>query len=396
MSVNFRLTILLSCWLLLSIPAIAKETDFVLAPVYFVTDRVPVKQNGKIQFIDYGQKIDSFSAGVRYVPIPLRDDILKTWTELEAIGWIDKAHFPGPSAPTKKSDPKSEAIAAAEKLSNYELSDDNITQMLKKFPEKTEIVLYVHGFFNSFNDGTDGAAELASYFKSPTIVYCWATPKDAVKPNPVPLPLVKVPNLTPKIWQSYRESEVTHQQGQERFNALLVALDMNFPGRLITVAHSMGSRILDQALLCRYGYFDVPPKEKKLKAVIFSNPDMDGRYFATHAQRLCDLAEKVRVFFVAHDGAMKVSRFLHGAHDRLGAPNASISAFIDRSDVSMIDMSQLGNGYLGTLGHTMPCWVVSNMYKHGTIEKERQNYEERRPKGNDKLIIIEPIKGIAK
>ncbi len=396
MGKNIRFASLLIAWLLISLPAYAKQTEYVLAPVYFVTDRVPVKQNGRIQFRDYGQKIDSFSAGIKYVPVPMRDDIQKTWSELEAKGWIDKAHFPSVAEKKKKSDSKSEALEAAEKLSNYELSDEEITRTLKKLPDNTEIVLYVHGFFNSFNDGTESAAELTSFFKTPVIVYCWTTPKDEVRPNPVPTPLIKLPNLTPKIWQSYRESEVTHQHGQERFTALLVSLDMNFPGRLIPVAHSMGSRLLDQALLCRYGYFELAPKEKRLKEVIFSNPDLDGRYFATHAERLCDQAERVRVFFVAQDGAMKVSKFLHGNHDRLGAPNPSISALIKRSDVSMIDMSKLGKGNLGTLGHTMPSWVLSNMHKYGTIDKEGRSYVERRPNNDDKLIILEPVKGNTK
>ncbi len=385
-----RYAALLIFCLLISLPALAKDSEFVLAPVYFVTDRVPVKENGKIHFIDYGQKLDGFSAGIRYVPVPMREDIQKTWAELEAQGWIDKEHFPKTANSSKNASPRSQAIEAAAQLSRYEMADDEIIKALKKLPENTEIVLYVHGFFNSFNDGTDGAAELTSYFKTPVIAYCWTTPKDQVKPNPIPTPLLSLPNLTPKIWQSYRESEVTHQQSLERFTSLLVALDMSFPGRLVPVAHSMGSRILDQALICRYGYFDKAPKEKRLKEVIFSNPDLDGRYFATHAERICDQAQKVRVFFVSHDGAMKVSAYLHGNHKRLGAPDEAVSAYLDKSDVSLIDMSKLGKGNLGTLGHTMPCWVISNIHKYETIDKEGLNYVERRPKGNDKLIIIEP------
>lgn len=392
MSNGFRVAILLYTWLFLSLPTIAKESEFVLAPVYFVTDRVPVKKQGKINFIDYGQKLDSVSAGIRYVPVPLREDIKKTWSDLEAQGWLDKDHFPESTSTGRKVSLKERAAQAAERLSKYDLSDDEIVKILKKLPESTEIALYVHGFYNSFNDGTEGAAELTSYLKTPVIVYCWTTPKDHVKPNPVPTPLVKIPNLTPKIWQSYRESEVTHQHGQDRFTSLLVSLDMSFPGRLIPIAHSMGSRILDQALLSRYGYFDVAPKDKKLKEVIFSNPDIDGRFFATHAERICDQAQKVRVFFVGHDGAMKVSAYLHGDHKRLGAPDAAIAAYITNSNVSMIDISKLGKGTLGTLGHTMPCWVISNLHKYDTVDKEGRSYLERRPKGNDKLIIIEPVK----
>ncbi|MBX3076091.1 alpha/beta hydrolase [Candidatus Obscuribacterales bacterium] len=373
-----------------------------LAPVYFVTDRVPIKVNGKIsKFIDYGQALSNYSAGVRYVPVPVRDDIKAKWSELESLGWIDSAGYPAPDSTSKKLSQKQRAEFAASQLSDYDLSDSEVIGRIKALPSfagggnsSGELVVYVHGFYNSFEDGTAGGAEVASYFKRPVLVYCWTTPKVQVKPNSMPVPLtsLRIPNLTPKIWQSYRESEVTHQHGQDKFTALVQGLSHSFdPTRLVLVAHSMGSRVLDQALLCRYGFYDVVPEDKKFGAILFSNPDIDGKYFASHAEQLSQQAKTMRVFFVKQDGAMEVSRFLHGAHNRLGSPNPGVFAELRKRKVSMVDMSKLGKGQLGTLGHTMPSWLVANFYKYQTSDSTQQKYLDNRPNGDDSMIIVEPL-----
>ncbi len=36
------------------------------------------------------------------------------------------------------------------------------------------------------------------------------------------------------------------------------------------------------------------------------------------------------------------------------------------------------------------------MHKYGTIDKEGRSYVERRPNNDDKLIILEPVKGNTK
>lgn len=87
-----------SIWVLILVALIqlastAKDsTEYVLAPVIFVTDRVPFKVNGETEkFRDLGQALANTSACVRYVLVPKRPDILETWSCLESLGLIDQS-----------------------------------------------------------------------------------------------------------------------------------------------------------------------------------------------------------------------------------------------------------------------------------------------------------------
>ena len=199
----------------------------------------------------------------------------------------------------------------------------------------------------------------------------------------------KVPIPMPDIWQSYRESEVTREHSQERVNGFLAALDLSVGApNMVLIAHSMGTRLLDQALLCRHGFYEKVLPEQKYAAVIMSNPDLDGRYFTSHAQELSDETNLFRVFFVKTDEAMEASRFLHGAHYRLGAANPSIFVQLRQTPVKMIDMTEIGSKYTGMMGHDMPCWVLANFHKYQTIDTKQENYWEEQPNKNDSLTII--------
>jgi esterase/lipase superfamily enzyme len=380
---------------LIQLPSVAKDsTEYVLAPVFFVTDRIPFKVNGKIEkFTDRGQALTNTSAGVRYVPVPKRPDILETWSYLESLGWIDQSKLPGVLL-----DSKEHAEAAAAKLSDYDLQDSQVIGKIKNLPafsgnpdKKSEVIFFIHGFFNDFADATNTAAELSSYFKRPIVAYAWMTPRHELQPKVMTIPKLhfKVPIPMPDIWQSYRESEVTREHSQERVNAFLAALDLSIGApNMVLIAHSMGTRLLDQALVCRHGFYEKVPDEQKYAAVIMSNPDLDGRYFTSHALELSDEASIFRVFFVRTDEAMEASRFLHGAHYRLGAANESIFAQLRRTPMKMIDMTEIGSKYTGMMGHDMPCWVLANFHKYKTIDSKQENYWEEQPNKNDSLTII--------
>lgn len=386
---------------LISVPAYASEkfSSWVLAPVYFVTDRVPNKVDGKIQkFTDNGQALTNTSAGIMYVPVPKRNDIIVTWETLKSLGWKDESEF----QKAVGKDKEQQAKWAAKSISNMDLTDSEVIASIKKLPafsgstlNKSELLVFIHGFYNDFDDSIKTGAELSSFFKRPIIVYSWMTPRHELQPKVMTIPKIhwKIPIPMPDIWQSYRESEVTFQHSQERLNALIGALDLSVGAQnMILVAHSMGTRLLDQALICRHGYFDKIPEEKKFSAVIFSNPDLDGRYFTSHADELAEETKNLRVFFVSQDEAMEASRFLHGAHYRLGAPNASIFTQLRQTPIKLVNMSELDTEFIGDMGHSLPCWLLANFHKYQTSDVGGEKYTDEKPFGNDSLTIIHRTK----
>lgn len=374
--------------------------EYVLAPVFFVTDRILLKTStGKLEFQDRGQALFNVTGGLKYVPVEKRPDIEQTWEVLSGLGWKDLPQV----AEDNDSKALQKAEVAAEKLSEIPIDDSQVISKLKALPQfssgnsetlTSKLLVFTHGFFNDFDDATKTAADLASNFKRPIVAYCWTTPKHELQTRRIHVPNTKffIPFKLPSIIESYRESEVTFQQSQERYNMFLKALDYSIgPSNMIVIGHSMGTRLVDQALLCRHGFNEKIRDDEKYSEVMLSNPDLDGRYFTSHCQELADETRKLRVFFVEDDEAMQASKFLHGEQYRLGAPNKGIFSELRQYPVQMVNMSDLDKQTIGTMGHTMPSWVLSNIYKYGTVDGTKQKFLEQLPYGNDSMVVIKRV-----
>ncbi len=198
-----------------------------------------------------------------------------------------------------------------------------------------------------------------------------------------PIPIVT------ELLESYRQSEVTYQHSQERYDAFMKACEYAFGApNMVLVAHSMGNRLLDQWLLCRDGYNQSIQETSKYREVIMSNPDLDGRYFLSHIDRLCDETKCLRVFFSFKDRAIGFSKSIHGEYYRVGSPNDSLFAQLRHSHVHLVNMTDLDRDWNDMVGHTMPCWLVASFHKYGTVRTSLTNYVETRPYNNDEMIII--------
>ncbi len=57
---------------------------YVFAPVYYVTDRIPEKRNGIVTFKNEEQAINKSTSGIQYAVVPVRSDIVDTWTTYAA------------------------------------------------------------------------------------------------------------------------------------------------------------------------------------------------------------------------------------------------------------------------------------------------------------------------
>lgn len=356
---------------------------YVFAPVFFVTDRIPEKRNGVVTFKNEEQAISNTTSGIQYVAVPVRKDIIDTWQNLHSLGWIGSNDDPGAAnLPTEAFNNPKRFEASIRALSQIKDSDGETIGAVKKLVQsndgsnssRDEVIVYVHGFNNDFNAAMSTGAELSSWFKKPVFVYSWMT-KSVV---PVPSELL----------ESYRQSEVTYQHSQERYDAFMKALEYAVGApNMVLIAHSMGNRLLEQWLLVRHAYNDLIPESSQYREVIMSNPDVDGRYFLSHIDRLCDETKYLRVFFSTKDRAIEFSKKLHGDYYRMGSPNNSLFAQLRHSKVHLVNMTNLERDWNDLVGHTMPCWLVSSFHKYNSVDKTA-GYTEERPYNDDEMVVL--------
>lgn len=111
-------------------------------------------------------------------------------------------------------------------------------------------------------------------------------------------------------------------------------------------AHSMGSRVLSDALLDldRQGRMARP-----LHHLVLAAPDLDASVFA---RRYLDLAVAasggVTLYCASDDRALKLSRGVHGGYDRLGSCRAQSAERLQGAGVEVVDASRL---YVDMLDH---------------------------------------------
>ena len=321
--------------------------------VFYVTDRRPGKKG-------YGND--------RLKHPEVRYGVLS-----KTVKWKDLSHG------TKFDEGKRNARWANNVQPDDDLDLENFMEQLataRKQTKAKDVLIYIHGFNNSFEVATHTAAKLSFEFGTPVVSYAWATPIRKwpriwtlrVKRLPLRFPFF----LAPPVMDSYRESEVTSMASQERFRDFLNKVRSEFgSNHVILLAHSMGSRILEETLIQSD---DDVSDDKKLKQVIFSNPDTDGSFFLSHAKRIREKTRMLRIFYSRRDEAMSASRALHGDHFRLGQTENIEEELSEYAN--LYDVTKMGRDVIGGHGHAVPIWVISQIYKHGDAPTSVAPYYE--------------------
>jgi len=128
---------------------------------------------------------------------------------------------------------------------------------------------------------------------------------------------------------------------------LLLARDAGAE-RIDLIAHSMGSRLLIQALdrLARGRAVTDPPL---FREVIFAAPDVDSDIFAAAVARLRPLVGRFTLYVSGGDVALATSRRLAGDHPRAGESGRGmvVMADLDTVDASAVGDDLFGHEYFG-------------------------------------------------
>ena len=187
-----------------------------------------------------------------------------------------------------------------------------------------DVLIYVHGFKQTFETAALDAAHLADgiKFRGQTMAFSW-------------------PSKAGLFDYAYdRDSAMWSRDGFER--VLQSAVTTPGVGRVHIVAHSMGTMLTLESLRQLYAR-NGDSITDKIGAVVFASPDIDMDVFSSAVVRIGPVGRKITVVAATNDRALALSGRLAGGMTRVGAAE---KAAIEQLGVRVIDASEAGWGII--------------------------------------------------
>ena len=187
-----------------------------------------------------------------------------------------------------------------------------------------DVLLYVHGFNQTFETAALDAARLADgiRFRGETMVFSW-------------------PSKAKLFDYGYdRESAMWSRDALEQVIFALITVPGG--GRVHIVAHSVGTMLTMEAIRQLYDRNGGAVADR-IGTVVFASPDIDTDVFSSSVARIGPLASKITVITATNDRALAVSRWMAGGITRVGATE---HAALERLGLRVIDASKQGWGII--------------------------------------------------
>lgn len=194
-----------------------------------------------------------------------------------------------------------------------------------------DVLIYIHGFNNSFEDSMRQAAQLKAdlHFKGPVIAYSWASKA--------------------KTTGYHDDAKAARQSLEQLSNVLMFFLnekhgDPRFdcpPGKVHVIAHSMGNWLF----LNSVGLLNLRHElyENSFGTVILASPDVSTLSIPGLASVIAKGSNRVSLYYSSKDLALHVSRFIHGA-PRAGQ-QSSDTVGLDSIDVDNVNDLWIRQGH---------------------------------------------------
>ena len=220
-------------------------------------------------------------------------------------------------------DPETDfAIATREDLSGRQRFRAAIARAVRAAPpDQREIVVYIHGYNNSFFDGLFRTAQITHDFDVPAVAVHFSWPSAA----------------HPLGYTYDRDSVLFSRDALEQ---LLHDLRAASPRRIVLTAHSLGTMLLMETLR-QIEIADPGWTKRALGGVVLVSPDLDIEVFRTQARRFRDLPQPFVIFVSERDKALALSARINGAASRLG--NLSDAEALGDYPVTVVDVSEFSS-----------------------------------------------------
>lgn len=207
--------------------------------------------------------------------------------------------------------------------------DQFYAKLKSRVKDSQELFLFVHGYLNTFEDAAFRTAQIHHDlgFQGAPMLFSWPTGN-----------------------KNYLASEnnwlLASDALKEFLGDMLVQIDDETTIHLL--AHSMGSRVLTQAVRLLRAELST---QTRFAELILAAPDIDAETFRGWAGQITPMARRVTVYASSKDRALQVSQLIHGGAPRAGqAPPEQVFPQVDTIDVSMVTS---GHSYLADSGRIL-------------------------------------------
>jgi esterase/lipase superfamily enzyme len=210
------------------------------------------------------------------------------------------------------------------RLDGIQTVSGEVSDLLAQAGGGGDVLIYVHGFNQTFETAALDAARLADgiKFRGQTMAFSW-------------------PSKAELLDYAYdRDSAMWSRDAFERVLSSIVSAPGS--GRVHIVAHSMGTMLTLESLRQLYAHYG-DTVTGRIGAVVFAAPDIDMDVFSAAISRIGPLAGKITVVTATNDRALELSGRLAGGMTRVGAAE---KAAIERLGVRVIDASDAGWGII--------------------------------------------------
>lgn len=292
------------------LPRGSEEDGYFKSIVYYATDRVRLDGN-EVRF--GGDMADELTYGSVEVSIP---DCHRVG-ELESPHW---AKFWDRDNPTKY-------VVAFEPsvFPDRGTMADHVRDLLSQ-AGRDDVLMFIHGYNVSFEEGARRTAQLAYDLKFPgaPVLYSWAS-KDKI--------------------QDYSADSTCVAATVPKFSEFLRFVMTDFGARDVhIVAHSMGNRALVKAL-SEFDVDSLPEGAARLRQIVLAAPDVDAALFRQLAQNFPGKAERITLYSNKNDKALIASTKVN-AGPRAGGEIVVVDG-VDTIDASAVKTDFLAHGYFG-------------------------------------------------
>lgn len=195
-----------------------------------------------------------------------------------------------------------------------------------------EVLAYVHGYNNSFDYAARRTAQVSFDLERKVVPVLFSWPSHG--------------------GTSFSALKYTFDENEAARSSAALAdvldelLDSTGNAPVSLVAHSMGSRVVSEAML------DLRYAERQARAfdhLVFAAPDIDAGVFERRYLRaVLDGTDAVTVYCAEDDRALQLSRSVHGGYDRLGSCRDRTISWLSDAGVQVVDASQL---YVDLVNH---------------------------------------------
>jgi len=205
-------------------------------------------------------------------------------------------------------------------------------QQLQDAGPRAEVLTWVHGYNNSFDYAARRLGQVSHDLDRPVVPVLFAWPSHG------------------ETWFALFKYTYDENAAARSSSALADTLDellASTQGAPVhVVAHSMGSRVLSDAILdLQYQQ----RQERRFDEIVLAAPDVDAAVFERRYLRpLSEASHRISVYCAADDRALQLSRSVHGGYDRLGSCRDQAIGWLDDAGVEVIDASRL---YVDVLEH---------------------------------------------